>query len=84
MPTLYSGKAGAVELTVGVGQTTCAMSTKCHVSYAAVIGSSKCVRYRTSIVGNVGTTVLHFDPRSQDSAAEGLKIKLHAYISKCA
>lgn len=63
MPTLYAGKAGAVALTVGAGQTTCAMSTKCHVSYAAVIGShSKPVRYRTSIVGNVGTTVLHYDP----------------------
>ena len=59
MPTLYSGKAGAVELTVGLGQTTCAMSTKCHVSYAAVIGSqSNCVRYRTSLRFNFKVLVM--------------------------
>lgn len=59
MPTLYSGKAGAVELTVGLGQTTCAMSTKCHVSYAAVIGShSNRVRYRTSLRFNFKVLVM--------------------------
>lgn len=41
---------GAPALTVGAGQTTCATSTKCHVSNAAASGrASTLTRYPTSL-----------------------------------